>query len=129
MDSKNYKETGLPKSRLEVLREEHQLGLQLCTQIRAELNKKKEHYKLQAKCICFWNSHLKYHLEFEEHEFYPLFPKEYDYFIKRAIREHQKIKRLFAFRKPSVTINLSLLEEELTNHIMFEERFLFKPSQ
>lgn len=44
--------------------------------------------------------------------------------VKRAIKEHRRLKRFFT-SSDRIAINLSLIEEELVAHIRFEERELF----
>lgn len=48
--------------------------------------------------------------------------------VKRAKREHVRLRRLFNSQE-RVEINLSLIEEELVAHIRFEERVLFNEIQ
>lgn len=48
--------------------------------------------------------------------------------VKRALREHRRLKRLFAAADDLVK-HLSLIEEELTAHIRYEERVLFNEVQ
>ena len=48
--------------------------------------------------------------------------------VKRALAEHQRLKRLFG-DKTEIEKSLSLIEEELEAHVRFEERILFNKIQ
>jgi len=67
-------------------------------------------------------------LEFEEKYIYPILGGKENRLVKRALREHGRLKRLFK-AQDRVERNLSLIEEELVAHIRFEERILFKEIQ
>ena len=51
-----------------------------------------------------------------------------DELIKRALTEHHRLIRLFTDTN-SISKSLSLIEEELEQHIRFEERILFNKIQ
>ena len=51
-----------------------------------------------------------------------------DELVKRALTEHSRLIRLFTDTN-SISKSLSLIEEELEQHIRFEERILFNKIQ
>lgn len=48
--------------------------------------------------------------------------------VKQALAEHRRLKLLFE-NDNDISKNISLIEEELKNHIRFEERALFNEIQ
>ncbi len=103
---------------------EHHHGLLLSWKIRQGLKQKVELKRIKKYTDWFWENHLQQHFEFEEEYMFPILGKG-DKLIKRALREHARLKRLF--NTPGrLEVNLSLLEEELVSHIRFEERELFE---
>ncbi len=109
---------------LQPVSREHHLGLLLSWKIREGLRLEVSLERIKTYTDWFWINHLQPHFEFEEAHIFPLLDSE-DKLIKRALREHRRLKRLFSASN-KVAINLSLIEEELVAHIRFEERILFK---
>lgn len=64
----------------------------------------------------------------EEHHIFPILGNSKHPMVKRALREHRKLKRLF-LHGGELSKNLSLIEAELTGHIRYEERVLFNEVQ
>ncbi len=103
---------------------EHHYGLLLGWKIREGFKRGIAPERIKAYTDWFWENHLKRHFEFEETHIFPVLGKEHKS-IKRALREHSRLRRLFTSTK-KLEQNLHLIEEELTGHIRFEERILFK---
>lgn len=75
----------------------------------------------------FYQTALLPHFIEEEKLIFPMLGNEHVY-IRKAIGEHRRLSRLFEEQKePEKTI--SLIEEELEQHIRFEERILFNEIQ
>ena len=109
---------------LQPISREHHQGLLLSWKIREGLKRNITPERIKTYTDWFWETHLKSHFEFEEAYIFPLLGNEHK-LIKRALREHRRLKRLFTAAN-KVDINLSSKEEELIAHIRFEERILFK---
>jgi len=109
---------------LQPVSREHHHGLLLSWKIREGFKLKVTPERIKKYTDWFWTNHLQAHFEFEEAHIFPLLGSE-NKLIKRALREHVRLKGLFS-ATDRVAINLSLIEEELVTHIRFEERILFK---
>ena len=72
-------------------------------------------------------THLISHFEMEENHIFPILGKKHE-LIKLALADHRRIKRLFTETEDDVKA-LSKIEEELEQHIRFEERILFPEIQ
>jgi len=121
----NY-ETDKPIKRSEFLKplsREHHHGLLFCWKIRAGIKKDVEVSRIKKYADWFYQNYLIPHFEVEEKYVFPILGNENE-LIKKAVSEHRKIERLFEstteFQK-----NISLIGEELVDHIRFEERILF----
>jgi len=112
---------------LQPLSREHHYALLLSWKIREGLKRKVEVTRIKKYTDWYWEIYLLPHIQFEEQLVYPILGKEHR-LIKRAIREHRRLKRLFT-GKARIRVNLSLIEEELVAHIRFEERVLFNQIQ
>lgn len=112
---------------LQPLSREHHHGLLLSWKIREGLKQKVDPYRIKKYTDWFWENHLQHHFAFEERYTFSILG-DADPRVKRAKREHRRLKRLFT-STDRVRINLSLLEEELVAHIRFEERVLFNEIQ
>ena len=66
-------------------------------------------------------------MKWKETHIFSILGNEHD-FVKRALADHRRIKRLFAETDDN-TKTLSKIEEELDAHIRFEERVLFPEIQ
>lgn len=102
---------------------EHHFGLLLCWKIREGFRKEIEPERIKKYTDWFFQTHLKPHFEAEEKYMFTLLSDE-DKLKKRAIKEHRRLERLFE-ENDDVKRSLSLIEEELEQHIRFEERNLF----
>lgn len=112
---------------LEELSREHHHGLLLSWKIRKGLIQNVAPERIKKYTDWFWDNNLQAHFEIEEKYIFPILDKE-NKLIKKALREHKRLKRLFAFTD-KFERNLSLIEEELVAHIRFEERILFQEIQ
>ena len=75
----------------------------------------------------FFNNELIPHFELEEAHIFPILKADNE-LVKRALAEHRRLKRLFNDEK-DVERSLHKIEEELEQHIRFEERILFPEIQ
>ncbi len=112
---------------LQPVSREHHHGLLLSWKIRTGLKQQIAPHRIKKYTDWFWQTHLQAHFAFEEEYMFPILGKE-NSLIKRAIREHSRLKRLFT-ATDNVARNLSLIEEELVAHIRYEERILFQKIQ
>ncbi|MBK8501558.1 MAG: hemerythrin domain-containing protein [Saprospiraceae bacterium] len=112
---------------LQTLSREHHHGLLLSWKIREGLKRNIGTCRIKKYTDWFWKYHLQQHFEFEETHIFPILGGKHKV-VKRARREHGRLKRLFT-SQDRVEINLSLIEEELVAHIRFEERILFNEVQ
>ena len=103
---------------------EHHHGLLLAWKIREGLKYKITLDRIKKYTDWFWESHLLPHFEFEEKYIFPILEKNND-LIKIVLQEHTKLKQLFSSKKVDKE-NLLSIQKELTAHIRFEERILFK---
>ncbi len=113
---------------LQPLSREHHHGLLLAWKIRMGLSKAVPPERIKAYSDWFYETHLLSHFEVEEQHIFPILGDKGHPMVKRALREHRRLKRLFAAAEDFCK-HLSLIEEELTAHIRFEERVLFNEVQ
>ncbi|MEC7264056.1 MAG: hemerythrin domain-containing protein [Bacteroidota bacterium] len=106
---------------------EHHHGLLLCWKIRTGLSKKVAPERIKTYVDWFFMTHLIPHFELEETYIFPILgmgnPK-----IKKALREHRRLVRLFTSNVDLIR-RLVQIEEELEQHIRYEERQLFNEIQ
>ena len=112
---------------LQPVSHEHHHGLLLSWKIREGFKRQIAVERIKKYTDWFWENHLQAHFDFEEKFMFPILDKE-SKLVKRALREHRRLKRLFT-ATDKVEQNLSLIEEELIGHIRFEERILFQEIQ
>jgi len=112
---------------LKPLSRQHHFGLLFSWKIRKGFAKNIEIKRMQAYADWFFKTEIKPHFKAEENHIFPILEKENE-MVKRALKEHRRIKRLFNDTEDSKK-SLSLLEEELQAHIRFEERILFNEIQ
>ena len=112
---------------LQPVRREHHHGLLLSWKIREGFKRHVAVGRIKKYTDWFWEEHLNAHFEFEEKYLFPVLGKDH-ILIKRALREHRRLKRLFN-ATDNIERNLSLIEDELASHIRFEERELFQELQ
>lgn len=112
---------------LRPLSRDHHFGLLLCWKIRQGFKNKVDVQRIKSYTDWYWQHHLNQHFEEEERIIFPIIGSENEK-VKKALAEHRRLKRLFEdFSEP--TKSLSLIEEELEQHIRFEERVLFNEIQ
>lgn len=109
------------------LSKDHHFGLLLCWKIRTGIKKEIAADRIVKYVRYFYESQLKDHFEEEEQYIFSLLDENNDK-RKKAERQHRKIRRLvkkLSIEPEKAEITLGQLEEELENHIRFEERDLF----
>lgn len=106
---------------------EHHHSLLLSWKIRSGLSKNIELERIKAYADWFFEKQLVPHFELEEKYIFPLLDPNHE-LIKRALAEHRRLKRLFTDTK-DIEKSLNKIEEELEQHVRFEERVLFPEIQ
>ena len=112
---------------LQPLSREHHHGLLLSWKIRSGFNKNIDSKRIKTYTDWFFETHLIPHFEMEEKHIFTILENDNE-LIKRALAEHRRLKRLFN-ETTEVTKSLGKIEEELEQHIRFEERVLFPEIQ
>jgi len=112
---------------LKPLSRQHHFGLLFSWKIRKGFSKDVSLERIKSYANWFFKTEIKPHFNAEEKHIFPILGKE-DEMVKRALKEHRRIKRLFK-ETEDPNKSLSLLEEELQAHIRFEERILFNEIQ
>ncbi len=112
---------------LKPLSREHHHGLLLCWKIRQGVRKEIEVARIKAYTDWFEIHYLNPHFKAEEQYIFPVLGNDNE-LIKRALKEHRRLKRLFS-QDTEIAIALNSIEEELDSHIRFEERILFNEIQ
>jgi Hemerythrin HHE cation binding domain len=113
---------------LQPLSREHHHGLLLGWKIRFGLSNGVEVERIKAYTDWFFENMLLPHFDMEERHVFPVLGGKAHPMVKRALREHSRLKRLLAATEDT-SKHLSLIEEELTAHIRYEERVLFNELQ
>ncbi|MEM5564518.1 hemerythrin domain-containing protein [Psychroserpens sp. AS72] len=112
---------------LQPLSREHHHGLLLSWKIRTGFKKNIEPKRMRIYANWFFEHHLIPHFEIEEAHIFSILDQENE-LIKKALTDHRRIKRLFSEENED-SKTLSRIEEELEQHIRFEERILFPEIQ
>lgn len=112
---------------LQPLSREHHYGLLLSWKIRAGFSKGIAPKRIRVYADWFFENHLIPHFEMEEAHIFTILDDENE-LVKRALAEHRRLKGLFE-ESDDDTKTLNKIEEELDNHIRFEERVLFPEIQ
>lgn len=112
---------------LQPLSREHHHGLLLSWKIRSGFSKNIETARIKIYADWFFKTYLLPHFNLEEKYIFPLLDDDNE-FVKRALAEHRRLKRLFNDDTDALK-SLSKIEEELEQHIRFEERVLFPEVQ
>lgn len=102
---------------------EHHQALQFCSRVREGLKNEVELVRIRAYTNWFQINYLEPHFEIEEKFIFPILG--FNVRVKRALANHRRIRKLLSCGCENEKV-LNLLEEELTAHIRFEERILFK---
>lgn len=106
---------------------DHHHGLLLCWKIRIGINKNVAPERMKYYIDWFYAEHLIPHFDIEESYLFPILGPDHELVIK-ALAEHRRLKRLFTADNDFLK-NVSLIEEELEQHIRFEERILLNEIQ
>ncbi|MEZ4855337.1 MAG: hemerythrin domain-containing protein [Gelidibacter sp.] len=112
---------------LQPLSREHHHGLLLSWKIRNGFHKNVAPERIKSYADWFFETHLIPHFEMEETHLFSILETNHD-LVKRALSDHRRLKRLFN-NEDDITKSLSKIEEELEQHIRFEERILFPEIQ
>ena len=112
---------------LKDLSRDHHHGLLLCWKIRTGFSKGIAEDRIKSYVDWFFTEHLMPHFEEEEKYIFPILGDNND-LVKRALAEHRRLIRLFTDTE-NATKSLHRIEEELEQHIRFEERVLFNEIQ
>ena len=112
---------------LQPLSRDHHHSLLLCWKIRTGFSKEVPVERIKRYSDWFFEHHIGPHFELEEKHMFPVLGKN-DPLVKKAISEHRRLGRLFDDTE-DIPKSLSLIEEELEQHIRFEERVLFNEIQ
>ncbi|MDX1278256.1 hemerythrin domain-containing protein [Oceanihabitans sediminis] len=112
---------------LQPLSREHHHGLLLSWKIRSGFSKNIAPERMRTYANWFFKTHLIPHFEMEEEHIFTILESDNE-LVKRALAEHRRLNRLFA-ETDNDTKTLSKIEEELEQHIRFEERVLFPEIQ
>nr|WKN35964.1 hemerythrin domain-containing protein [Tunicatimonas sp. TK19036] len=112
---------------LQPLSREHHHSLLLCWKIRTGFKKGVEAERIKRYADWFFAHHIQPHFEAEEAYIFPILGMDHE-LVKKAMSEHRRLYRLFNI-SDEIEKALGLIEEELEQHIRFEERVLFNEIQ
>lgn len=112
---------------MQPLSKEHHRGLLLSWKIRTGFSKGISMERIKTYLDWYYITHLVPHFEAEEKYVFPILGNENE-LVKKALAQHRRLDRLFNTPTALKKI-ISLIEEELENHIRFEERILFNEIQ
>lgn len=106
----------------------HHKTLFFCWNIRAGIDKGVDIQRMIDYVNWYGENILFKKMEIEEKYLFTLLDEGH-YLIKRALKEHRRIKRLFKIDHKNPMKSLIYIEEELDLHIRFEERQMFPEFQ
>ena len=112
---------------LQPLSRDHHQGLLLSWKIRTGFNKGIAVDRIKKYSDWFYKIYLTPHFKEEEKYIFPILGNDNE-MVKKAIAQHRRLERLFNSTL-EIKKSLSLIEEELEQHIRFEERVLFHEIQ
>lgn len=112
---------------LKAVSREHHFGLLICWKIREGFRRNVDLVRIKSFTDWSWENYLVPHFNFEEKYLFPILPDNHEH-VKKALAEHRRLERLFE-QNNELEKSLSLIEEELEQHIRFEERVLFNEIQ
>ena len=104
--------------------ERHHKTLFFCWNIRAGIDKGVEMQRMVDYVNWYGENILFKKFEIEENHLFALLDEEH-YLVKRALKEHRRLKRLFKIDVKNPMKSLIYIEEELDLHIRFEEKQMF----
>lgn len=104
--------------------ERHHKTLFFCWNIRAGIDKGVEMQRMVDYVNWYGKNILFKKFEIEENHLFALLDEEH-YLVKRALKEHRRLKRLFKIDVKNPMKSLIYIEEELDLHIRFEEKQMF----
>lgn len=103
---------------------EHRNSLLLSWKIRKGLDNGVELIRIKKYTDWFYDNHIKHHFEDEENYIFPILGNNHK-LVKKSLSRHRRLKRLFKDNK-NLNRSLNQIEEELEQHVRFEEREVFK---
>ncbi len=112
---------------LQPLSREHHFGLLLSWKIRTGFSKSIEVERIKTYADWFFENHLIPHFDLEEEHIFSLLEPDSE-LVTRALADHRRLKSLFA-NTDDIEESLHKIEDELEQHIRFEERILFPEIQ
>ena len=112
---------------LQPLSRDHHQGLLLSWKIRTGFAKGISVDRIKNYTDWFYKNHLTPHFKEEEKYIFPILGNDNE-LVKKAIAQHRRLERLFS-SPLELKKSLSRIEEELEQHIRFEERVLFNEIQ
>ena len=112
---------------LQPLSRQHHHGLLLSWKIRSGFSKNISPERMRVYANWFFETHLIPHFNLEETHIFNILEKD-NKLTKQAMVDHRRLKRLFSETEDDAK-TLSKIEEELEQHIRFEERILFPEIQ
>lgn len=119
-----------PLKRIEELKpisRDHHFSLLLCWKIKTAFSKQISPDRVKRYVDWFYQEHILEHFELEENYVFPVLGKESE-LVLRALQDHKRLKVLFE-QDGALIKNLRSIENELEQHIRFEERVLFEKIQ
>jgi len=75
----------------------------------------------------FFNTYIQPHFQAEEETLFPILGMNHQ-MVKKAVSQHKRLHKLFG-KTTELEKSLGQIEEELEQHIRFEERILFNEIQ
>lgn len=112
---------------IQPLSRDHHFTLLLCWKIRKGFSKNIPPERIKRYADWYFQNHVLPHFQIEEDYLFPVLGKEND-MVKKALSDHRRLTRLFRNEK-EIEKSLSLIEEELEQHVRYEERELFNEIQ
>ncbi|MEZ4971070.1 MAG: hemerythrin domain-containing protein [Flavobacteriaceae bacterium] len=112
---------------IQPLSREHHQGLLLSWKIRTGLSKGVSTDRIKTYADWFYKTYLTPHFEEEEKHLFPILGND-NILVKKAVAQHRRLDRLFR-NTSELKKALNHIEEELEQHIRFEERVLFNEIQ
>jgi len=112
---------------IQPLSREHHQGLLLSWKIRTGFSKGVSTDRIKTYVDWFYKTYLIAHFEEEEKNIFPILGNNNE-LVKKAIAQHRRLDQLFRSTS-EIEKSLKRIEEELEQHIRFEERILFNEIQ